>query len=210
VSHRIPLPTAGKLERALEASSRFVAARDPKGLVMRIVAYFACQYCEAVIGLLEGLLAEYRAGTLVLPGMVDDSSAIRADYETGVRRATSPSRRAAPHRVHASGGAPADDSPAEDPRADDPRADDSGPDDSGPEPARRRPQFTLPPPRLPIGRHGFGPRGVVGHPSAVPRRPAEKFGFMAPPPTISQITRPSASEKTLPSSPSWRTPMWRV
>jgi hypothetical protein len=104
VSHPIPLHTAERLERAFEASSRFVAARGPKGWVMRIVAYFACQYARAVIELLEGLLAEYRAGTLVLPGMVDDSSAMPPDHETGEpRTAASRSRGPALRRAPDSG-----------------------------------------------------------------------------------------------------------
>jgi hypothetical protein len=151
VSHPIPLHTAERLERAFEASSQCVAARGVKGWVMRIVAYFACQYARAVIELLEGLLAEYRAGTLVLPGTVDDSST----HPAGV----SP-RHPAPRRVRA-------------PRANGPRATPADAQADSPEqsdvPAPRRMTFSVSPARHPIHRPEPAPRVVDFHPSAVPR-----------------------------------------
>jgi hypothetical protein len=156
VSHPIPLHTAGKLERALAASSRFVAARGPKGLVMRIVAYFACQYCEAVIGLLEGLLAEYRAGTLVLPGIVDDpSTAAPADRDTAKPR-TAPRRARVPatRRMRA------------------PREPNAAPRVVQ---VRYRPDFIVGRECCPARPPKHGPRGVAGYPSVVPRWPVEKF-----------------------------------
>jgi hypothetical protein len=173
VSHPIPLHTAGKLERALEASSRFVAARGAKGWVMRIVAYFACQYCEAVIGLLEGLLAEYRAGTLVLPGLLDDSSTVTAASETAERPARPRSRGPAARRMRAPRGAP-----ASDPR-------------DAPAVARQqsaagapiRPRLTLSPLHLELRRPEHGSLGLAGHPSHVPRWPAPAFGGLQALPT---------------------------
>jgi hypothetical protein len=157
VSHTLPLHTADRLERAFEASSRFVAARGPKGWVMRIVAYFACQYARAVIELLEGLLAEYRAGTLVLPEMVDDASPIPAERGTRRRRPASRSRRPAARGIHA------------------PRVSAS----DAPEPSA-----PLAPLRhVPTRRAANPPRRLAGDPSRVPRWSNEKFGFWAAAPS---------------------------
>jgi hypothetical protein len=171
VSHPIPLHTAERLERALEASSQRVAARGPKGWVMRIVAYFACQYCEAVIGLLEGLLAEYRAGTLVLPGMLDDASAIPTDHATAQHPSARPgARRPSMRRVRA------------------PTADPSGTQAAiagqsharYATPAPRRPRLTVVSGCPESGRHAASPRPRGCHPSAVPRSPAEKIAYVPP------------------------------
>jgi hypothetical protein len=171
VSHPIPLHTAGKLERALEASSRFVAARGAKGWVMRIVAYFACQYCEAVIELLEGLLAEYRAGTLVFPDRADESPVVADECETAKHPlAASRSRSPAVRRAPA------------------PRA--GAPHESAaktPVPAQFHPVFAVAPPRPPVRRPEPKPRGLAAYPSAVPRWPNEKFGNLDMPLTHVQF-----------------------
>jgi hypothetical protein len=177
VSHPIPFHTVERLERALEASSRFVTARGRKGWVMRIVAYFACQYCEAVIELLEGLLAEYRAGTLVLPGMADDSSPIPDNCETGRRRTARPrARPAAARRVRS----PHDDS-VDDRRAIPADARQPGAAENAVVASRR---VETPPSssRPPIRRPAHGPGGRAFHPSAVPRWPIRESGLTTAPP----------------------------
>ena len=154
MSHPIPFHTAERLERALDALFRRVGARGAKGWVKRIVAFFFCQYCEAVIELLEGLLAEYRAGTLVFPSRVDNSAAGPA--------VASP-RPPASRRVRA-------------PRANVPRAtlaDAAEPSDA---PAPRRLTFTVSPGRAPIDPREPAPCAVGFHPSAVPRRPLTPIG----------------------------------
>jgi hypothetical protein len=170
VSHPIPLHTAERLERALEASSRCVAARGAKGWVMRIVAYFACQYARAVIELLEGLLAEYRAGTLVLPNGVEESFTTPAEHEAGKpRTAMSRAQGTASRRVRAPGRVPAPGCvPAHDPCDDN----DADTREQGAAPPRRM-EFNVAPPRLPIRHAGHGPRGVAWHPSVVPRTPVK-------------------------------------
>jgi hypothetical protein len=168
VSHPIPLHTAKRLERALEASSRFVAARGPKWWVMRIVAFFACQYAAAVIELLEGLLAEYRAGTLILPEMVDDSWTDPDQREPAEPRLASGSRRAASRRTDVPRDMPSD-MPAD------------VPEQSG---RRTRPlEFTLSPPCLLVNRPEQDPRGIADYPSAVPRAYAGKIGCSGITPT---------------------------
>jgi hypothetical protein len=167
VSHPIPLHTAERLERAFEASFQRVAARGAKGWVMRIVAYFACQYAAAVIELLEGLLAEYRAGTLVFPARGDDSSTNPADGETREQRtATSGARGPASRSSRASHGAHADN--PSDGTADSPERS-AAPSPRPPSPCH--PAFTFPSPRPSIRRPEHGPRGGVFHPSHVPRSP---------------------------------------
>jgi hypothetical protein len=178
VSHPVPLHTADRLERALDASSRFVAARGAKGWVMRIVAYFACQYCEAVIGLLEGLLAEYRAGTLILPAMADDSPASAANHVTAkpltaARRDRRPAARGT--RAPCANDPSAVDPSAVDPGGVDPRAVPANASERNAA-APRCMHFSVVPRRLPIRRPGQGPRGVAGYPSAVPRAAAQKIG----------------------------------
>jgi hypothetical protein len=181
VSHPIPLHAAGKLERALDAQLQRFAARGAKGWVMRIVAYFACQYARAVIELLEGLLAEYRAGTLVLPAMLDDPSTIPAECDTGYRQ--NPRARV--------------------------RALARGVDDSSTNPARCEPRTTespqMPaepaasparvPARVMVPRRMRVPSGAIaGDPPAVPIPPAEKFGDWVATPTHAHfvtITEPS-------------------
>jgi hypothetical protein len=172
VSHPIPLHTADRLERAFEASSRCVAARGPKGWVMRIVAYFACQYARAVIELLEGLLAEYRAGTLVFPELAGDPPTVAADSDTEERRGASRRARGpAMCRARARHRAPCDD-PGD---AGDPvDAPASAPERSAAI-APRRLVFAVSPAHPPSlrpernRRPEHGPRGMAGYPCAVPR-----------------------------------------
>jgi hypothetical protein len=167
VSHPIPLPHADRLERALLASSRFVAARGGKGWVARIWAFFACQYECAVIELLQDLLAEYRAGTLVLPAMVDDSSTSTADDEARKPRAAARrSRRPASPRTRAPG-------------ANDPCAVPAEAPEQGAAAPRRMHVNAVPRPQ-PIRRRDHGPRGITVHPSVVARWPREKFGAWGP------------------------------
>jgi hypothetical protein len=177
VSHPIPLHTVERLERALQASSRYVAARGPKGWVMRIVAYFACQYARAVIELLEGLLAEYRAGTLVFPAMVDDSSTIAAQRGTEREPTVPPPhapadpavespRRLASRRGRGPGAVcvqPSDGAPCE-------------ASEHGDSLAQTRAEFALSLPRRPIRYSDAAPRFIAGHPSRVPRPPGAAFG----------------------------------
>jgi hypothetical protein len=172
VSHPTLLHHAERLERALEASSQFVAARGPKGWVMRIVAFFACQYARAVIELLEGLLAEYRAGTLILPEMVDDPSTGPARGDPG-SQATRPRVPSTP-RVRSPSAADVSAAGVSAAGVGAPRAVPAGsPERYVPEP--RRPGFGMSPPRPPIRRPEHGPRGLAGHPSVVPRCPVQKF-----------------------------------
>jgi hypothetical protein len=170
VSHPIPLHTVERLERALDASLQRVAARGPREWVRRIVAFFFCQYCEAVIGLLEGLLAEYRAGTLVFPDRVDDASTIPAEYKTPKRRAAASRPRGPAVRRVRAGGCADTDEPA------------GAPGQSAAQDATlalRRPVLIVSAivstPHPPIRRPGSGPRGVAGYPSVVPRPSITKF-----------------------------------
>jgi hypothetical protein len=141
---------------------------------MRIVAYFACRYCEAVIGLLEGLLAEYRAGTLVLPEMVDESSTIAADHWIGKQRTAQPdSRGPSARRSRTPGGVPANE-PSGEP-AGDPACESGQSAVRDVKPAPRRPAFAVASSCPQPGRPVASPRGRFVHPSAVPRSAAEKI-----------------------------------
>jgi hypothetical protein len=179
VSHPIPLHTADKLERAMDACLQRAVARGAKGWVMRIVAYFACQYAGAVIELLEGLLAEYRAGTLILPGRPYDPSTVSEGYETERHRAAA-SRRPAARRSRASRATRANNPCANNPCANNPCANNSCDDPAdAAEPsaavAPRRRALVLASSPLPMRRPGPAPRGLCGHPSVVPRAPAQKL-----------------------------------
>jgi hypothetical protein len=171
VSRPISLHTADRLERALYAQLQCVAARGAKGWVMRIVAYFACQYARAVIELLEGLLAEYRAGTLVLPAMVDDSSTPPADCGTA-KQGTKPAR---PSGVAVRGLRPPGNTHANRSR--------EAPSEAREACAARyaaiapcRPAFVRSAPRRPIRRPNAAPRHLAGHPPAVPRARLKNSG----------------------------------
>jgi hypothetical protein len=180
VSHPIPLHTADRLERTLEALSERVGSSGEESWVMRILAMLISRCLDHFVEMIEDLLAKIRAGTIVLPDWAYDPPAIPADDGTGARRSAPPPRAAADPPAASRRGVASRHIRA--PR--DTLAGASGEalfDVPGQHAARSAavapgvPVFTLSPTRAPIYRVACAPHGVADYRSAVPRWPAEKF-----------------------------------
>jgi hypothetical protein len=167
VSHPIPLHTADRLERTFEALSQRVESSGDEGWVMRILAMLICRCLDHFVAMIEDLLAQIRAGTIVLPAWAYESSANPAQGQQNPRgrvrappsRVDDPSTVRAARRTRTS----------RDPQPRDPGdAAASAPERSAGL-APGHPGLTRSPPRPHIRRLEHGPRGVAGYPCAVPR-----------------------------------------
>jgi hypothetical protein len=102
VSHAIPLHTADRLERVLDALSQRVASSGDEGWLMRIITMLICRYLDHIVEMFEDLLAQIRAGTIVLPDWAYEQSAISPRREPQHHRTTaSSSRGPVPRRARA-------------------------------------------------------------------------------------------------------------
>jgi hypothetical protein len=153
LSHPIPLHPDADLAVVLDDMRQSVAAWGDEGMVMRFFRASICLMLLSILDTLIELLADFRAGRLppVLPAL-DESFAIPAAngpprQRTAARRGQRPASPRTPRAM-----------PAE------------ASESSAVAPCRT--EFTVVP--LCLAEHG--PRGVAGHPSAVPRAPGEKFG----------------------------------
>jgi hypothetical protein len=148
VSHPIPLHTADRLERTLEALSQRVESSGDEGWVMRILAMLICRCLDHFVAMIEDLLAKIRAGTIVLPAWAYEQSANPSARETEMPvRATKCARSPALRRVRARRAAHAGAPARSDAENAVPRA----------IRARHRPAFTLAPVVLPFRRPDRGP-----------------------------------------------------
>jgi hypothetical protein len=160
VSHPIPLHTADRLERTLEALSQRVASSGDEGWVMRILAMLISRCLDHFIEMIEDLLAKIRAGTIVLPDWAYEQSANPAARETEMPRRTATRARSLASRCVR---APRDAHADAEPHA---------------SLASQRPDFMRPPPspRPPLIRREPASLGVRFYPSHAVRMPAENFG----------------------------------
>jgi hypothetical protein len=167
VSHPLPLHPADRLERVLDDMRQSVASSGDEGWLMRIVAMVICRFLDQILEMLVGVLAEIRAGTIVLPDWAYDSP-ITASRPLPVDGAA-PSQRSRATGANTPSTAPAC---AAEPRA--------------PETAAlvaRRVEYIASSSRLRIRRPAHGPGGHAFHPSAVPRGPIRESRFGASAPT---------------------------
>jgi hypothetical protein len=168
VSHPIPLHTADRLERTLEALSQRVESSGDEGWVMRILAMLISRCLDHFVEMIEDLLAKIRAGTIVLPDWAYDPPAIPAEGQNNPHGRPSAGIRRRATGADASSSVTAPREP--------------GYQDTPPPPvlvgpaAPHRAEFGVVRLYLPMRCPKHATRGVAGPPPDAPRAPLKNSG----------------------------------